>query len=116
MLDTITGLPWQTRMPLSALCPGDCAICFLFSSVSCAILTNPRLLGFRFSLTAPPAVAARGATARACAQLGLAANQIAGADTWQPIIGGSGRACRGSCGGAPGLRRRRPHGLNPGTA
>ena len=29
-------------------------------------------------------------TAGTCAQLCLAANPIAGADTWQPIIGGSG--------------------------
>ena len=85
------------------------------TSLSCRDQTA-KTLETQFSLTAPPAVASRGATARACAHLGLAANQIAGADTWQPIIGGSGRACRGSCGGDPGLRRRCRPRLNPGTA
>ena len=53
-----------------------------------------------------------GLIARACAQLGLAANPMAGADTWQPIIGGSPHACRGSWGGAPDLRRPRPRRLD----
>ena len=38
----------------------------------------------------------------------LTANQIAGADTWQPIIGGSPHACRGSWGGVPDLRKSHP--------
>ena len=75
----------------------------VFSFFAFGELSNldPRSLTFRFSLTTPTAAAFMGggggvSIARACAQLGLAANQMAGADTWQPIIGGSPHACRGS--------------------
>lgn len=88
----------------AVLSPELWRLCHLFSIFAFGELSNldPRSLTFRFSLTTPTAAAFMGGgvgdglNASACAQLGLAANPMAGADTWQPIIGGSPHACRGA--------------------
>ena len=55
----LSPVPWRLCNRFVCVCVCVCVCVFPF--VSCAILIDPRPLRFRFSLTAPPAVAFRGA-------------------------------------------------------